>query len=180
MNIVICIKYVPDAQADLSFSESDNTTDRLGVDGLLSELDEYAIEAGLKLAESAAEETTVTVLTVGPDKAADAITISYAVRRTQWAGSGYCLQWTAVVAHCSPKPPTALCAQRSLQDRPRIDVCGGYTLHSAPVISCFHLGEHRYRALHRQLLPPPMPMAQPLLRNLLPPQMTQDQGCIQE
>jgi len=76
MNIVVCIKYVPDAQSELTFNASDNTTDRLGVEGLLSELDEYAIEAGLKLAEAAAggvAENTVTVLTVGPDKAADAI-----------------------------------------------------------------------------------------------------------
>ena len=73
MNIVVCVKYVPDAQSDPTFNESDNTTDRLGVDGLLSELDEYAIEAGLKLAESGTEESTVTVLTVGPGKAADAI-----------------------------------------------------------------------------------------------------------
>jgi len=75
MKIVVCVKYVPDAQSDRTFNESDNTTDRLGVDGLLSELDEYAIEAGLKLAESAAGsgESTVTVLTIGPDKAADAI-----------------------------------------------------------------------------------------------------------
>jgi electron transfer flavoprotein beta subunit len=75
MNIVVCVKYVPDAQSDPTFNESDSTTDRLGVDGLLSELDEYAIEAGLKLAESAegGEDSKVTVLTVGPDKAADAI-----------------------------------------------------------------------------------------------------------
>ena len=78
MNIVVCVKYVPDAQSDPTFNESDNTTDRLGVDGLLSELDEYAIEAALKLAESAAgseggEESKVTVLTVGPDKASDAV-----------------------------------------------------------------------------------------------------------
>jgi electron transfer flavoprotein beta subunit len=74
MNIVVCVKYVPDAQSDPTFSESDNTTDRLGVDGLLSELDEYAIEAGLKLVEAAGgDDSTVTVLTVGPDKAADAI-----------------------------------------------------------------------------------------------------------
>jgi len=76
MNIVVCIKYVPDAQSELTFNASDNTTDRLGVEGLLSELDEYAIEAGLKLAEAAdggVAENTVTVLTVGPDKAADAI-----------------------------------------------------------------------------------------------------------
>jgi electron transfer flavoprotein beta subunit len=77
MNIVVCVKHVPDATSDRTFNESDNTTDRVGVDGLLSELDEYAVEAGLKLAEVAAaggaEENTVTVLTVGPDKAADAI-----------------------------------------------------------------------------------------------------------
>ena len=76
MNIVVCIKYVPDAQSEVTFNASDNTTDRLGVEGLLSELDEYAIEAGLKLAEAAdggVAENTVTVLTVGPDKAADAI-----------------------------------------------------------------------------------------------------------
>ena len=77
MNIVVCIKYVPDAQSDRTFNESDNTTDRVGVDGLLSELDEYAVEAGLKLVEAAAgegaEESRVTVLTVGPDAAADAV-----------------------------------------------------------------------------------------------------------
>jgi len=67
---------VPDAQSERTFNESDNTTDRVGVDGLLSELDEYAVEAGLKLAESAdggAEDNIVTVLTVGPDRAAHAI-----------------------------------------------------------------------------------------------------------
>ncbi|RNI20854.1 electron transfer flavoprotein subunit beta/FixA family protein [Flexivirga caeni] len=70
MNIVVCVKYVPDAQGDRTFSE-DNTTDRANVDGLLSELDEYAVEAALKLAESG--EGEVTVVTVGPDRAADAI-----------------------------------------------------------------------------------------------------------
>ncbi len=79
MNIVVCVKHVPDAQSDRTFSASDNTTDRVGVDGLLSELDEYAVEAGLTLVESAsgesegADESRVTVLTVGPDRAADAI-----------------------------------------------------------------------------------------------------------
>jgi len=71
MNIVVCVKYVPDAQADRTFNASDNTTDRENVDGLLSELDEYAIEAALKLVE--AGEGEVTVVTVGPDQAADAI-----------------------------------------------------------------------------------------------------------
>jgi electron transfer flavoprotein beta subunit len=71
MNIVVCVKYVPDAQSDRTFNESDSTTDRVGVDGLLSELDEYAIEEALKIVE--AGEGEVTVLTVGPDQAADAV-----------------------------------------------------------------------------------------------------------
>jgi electron transfer flavoprotein beta subunit len=71
MNIVVCVKYVPDAQSDRTFNESDNTTDRVGVDGLLSELDEYAVEEALKIVE--AGEGEVTVVTIGPDQAADAL-----------------------------------------------------------------------------------------------------------
>ena len=71
MNIVVCVKHVPDAQAERTFNASDNTTDRENVDGLLSELDEYAVEEALKIVE--AGEGEVTVLTVGPDAAADAI-----------------------------------------------------------------------------------------------------------
>ena len=70
MNIVVCVKYVPDAQADPRFNSGDNTTDRAGVDGLLSELDEYAVEEALKIAEGS--EGKVTVLTVGPEQATDA------------------------------------------------------------------------------------------------------------
>jgi electron transfer flavoprotein beta subunit len=71
MKIVVCVKYVPDAQADRRFA-ADLSTDRDGVDGLLSELDEYAVEQALKIAE-ATEDTTVTVLTVGPASASDAV-----------------------------------------------------------------------------------------------------------
>ncbi len=73
MNIVVCVKYVPDATAEQRF-ESDNTVDRVGVDGLLSELDEYAVEQALQIKEKAGDaEVTVTALTVGPEKAVDAV-----------------------------------------------------------------------------------------------------------
>ena len=74
MNIVVCVKYVPDSTADQKF-ESDNTVDRVSVPGLLSELDEYAVEQSLQLKEKNAdpESVTVTALTVGPEQAADAI-----------------------------------------------------------------------------------------------------------
>ncbi|MGA8255081.1 MAG: electron transfer flavoprotein subunit beta/FixA family protein [Nocardioides sp.] len=68
------MKYVPDATGDRRF-ESDNTVDRVGVDGLLSELDEYAVEQALQIKEKSEnpEETKVIALTIGPDKAVDAV-----------------------------------------------------------------------------------------------------------
>ncbi len=71
MKIVVLVKHVPDATADRTFAESDNTTDRANVDGILSELDEYALEEALTIAESGDGE--VVVLTMGPERAADAV-----------------------------------------------------------------------------------------------------------
>lgn len=70
-NIVVLAKYVPDATSKRTFDPADNTVDRVGVDGLLSELDEHAIEESLKIVE--AGEGTVTVLTVGPEAASNAV-----------------------------------------------------------------------------------------------------------
>ncbi|GAB3661438.1 electron transfer flavoprotein subunit beta/FixA family protein [Streptomyces sparsus] len=71
LRIVVCVKYVPDATGDRHFSE-DLTTDRDAVDGLLSELDEYAVEQALQIAD-AADDAEITVLTVGPEDAKDAL-----------------------------------------------------------------------------------------------------------
>jgi electron transfer flavoprotein beta subunit len=71
MKIVVLVKHVPDAAADRTFSDGDHTTDRVSVDGLLSELDEYAIEEALKIAEPTDGE--VVVLTMGPEQAVDAV-----------------------------------------------------------------------------------------------------------
>jgi electron transfer flavoprotein beta subunit len=72
MNIVVCVKYVPDATGDRRF-ESDNTVDRDSVDGLLSELDEYAVEQALQIKEKLGDDTEVTAVTVGPEGAVDAV-----------------------------------------------------------------------------------------------------------
>ncbi|MFW6204091.1 MAG: electron transfer flavoprotein subunit beta/FixA family protein [Actinomycetota bacterium] len=70
MKIAVLVKYVPDATADRRFTD-DNTTDRVGVDGILSELDEHALEEALKVAE--AGDAEVVVVTMGPERAADAV-----------------------------------------------------------------------------------------------------------
>ncbi|MFG2658556.1 electron transfer flavoprotein subunit beta/FixA family protein [Streptomyces sp. NPDC048425] len=71
VNIVVCVKYVPDATGDRHFAD-DLTVDRDDVDGLLSELDEYAVEQALQIADEA-DDAEVTVLTVGPEDAKDAL-----------------------------------------------------------------------------------------------------------
>jgi electron transfer flavoprotein beta subunit len=74
MNIAVCVKYVPDATGDRHF-EDDKTVDRVGVDGLLSELDEYAVEQALQIKEKSEnpDDVTVTAVCVGPEQAVDAV-----------------------------------------------------------------------------------------------------------
>ncbi|MBT2388690.1 electron transfer flavoprotein subunit beta/FixA family protein [Streptomyces sp. ISL-1] len=72
LRIVVCVKYVPDATGDRHFAD-DLTVDRDDVDGLLSELDEYAVEQALQIAGDFDGDAEITVLTVGPEDAKDAL-----------------------------------------------------------------------------------------------------------
>ena len=71
LNIVVCIKQVPDTWSEKRLLPTDKTLDRASVDPVLNELDEYAIEEGLQLVE--AHGGTVTVLSMGPDKTAETL-----------------------------------------------------------------------------------------------------------
>lgn len=70
MKIVVCVKHVPDVQADRRFTD-DGLVDRSQGDGTLNELDENAVEAALALAEEHGGE--VVALTMGPADAEDAV-----------------------------------------------------------------------------------------------------------
>ena len=72
LRIVVCVKYVPDAGGERGFA-ADMTTERESSDGLLSELDEYGVEQALRIAEALEGDVEVTVVTVGPDDAKDAL-----------------------------------------------------------------------------------------------------------
>ncbi len=71
MNIVVCVKQVPDTWAEKKLNPSDNTLDRASVDAVVNELDEYAIEEALQLAEANGGE--VTVLSMGPERTTESI-----------------------------------------------------------------------------------------------------------
>ena len=68
MNIVVCVKRVPDTAAEKKLDENDFTLDRESVEAIMNPVDEYAVEEALKLKE-AAGEGQVTVLTMGPEPA---------------------------------------------------------------------------------------------------------------
>ena len=71
MKIVVCVKQVPDTWAEKTLQASDSTLDRDAADGVMNELDEYAIEESLKLVEANGGE--VVVLSMGPGQAADTV-----------------------------------------------------------------------------------------------------------
>ena len=72
LNIAVLVKYVPDAQFDRHLSGEHNTTDR--AESILSELDEYALEAALQLVEAhTGADHRITAITMGPPSAANAV-----------------------------------------------------------------------------------------------------------
>ncbi|NED97384.1 electron transfer flavoprotein subunit beta/FixA family protein [Phytoactinopolyspora alkaliphila] len=100
MKIVTLVKHVPDAAAERTFDGSDNTTDRTGVDGILSELDEYALEEALKISETAGD-TEVIAVTMGPQGALDA------VKRALQMGAGAAVHIVDDALHGSDAPATS-------------------------------------------------------------------------
>ncbi len=119
MNIVVCVKHVPDATADRRF-ESDNTVDRVGVDGLLSELDEYAVEQALQIKEKLGDDSEVTALCIGPEGAVDA------VRKALQMGADKGVIVTDEAIAGSDAPATSLVLAEAIKKigTPDLVVCG--------------------------------------------------------
>lgn len=71
MKIAVCVKQVPDTWAEKTLRPEDSTLDRESPDGVLNELDEYAVEEALQIAEAHGGE--VTVVSMGPARAAETV-----------------------------------------------------------------------------------------------------------
>ncbi|MFD5477632.1 electron transfer flavoprotein subunit beta/FixA family protein [Streptomyces hawaiiensis] len=71
VNIVVLVKQVPDTAAERTLSEADHTLDRESADLVLDEINERAAEEALVLKATLGAE--VTVVSMGPDSALDAI-----------------------------------------------------------------------------------------------------------
>ncbi|GIF71325.1 electron transfer flavoprotein subunit beta/FixA family protein [Asanoa siamensis] len=70
MNIVVLVKQVPDSGSERGLA-GDNTVERQSANNVINEMDEYAIEEALRI--QAAEGGEVTILTMGPERAAESI-----------------------------------------------------------------------------------------------------------
>ncbi len=70
MNIIVCIKQVPDT-AEVRINPETNTLIREGVPSIINPYDLHAIEAALQIKEKI--EAKVTVITMGPPQAEDAL-----------------------------------------------------------------------------------------------------------
>lgn len=72
MNIVVCVKQVPEPTGTNKINPNTLRITRQGVDVVLDPADEFGIEAALQLAE-ANPGSTVTVVSMGPSSATDAV-----------------------------------------------------------------------------------------------------------
>ncbi|MCZ8380447.1 electron transfer flavoprotein subunit beta/FixA family protein [Mycobacterium sp. CPCC 205372] len=72
-NIVVLIKQVPDTWSERKLSDGDYTLDREAADAVLDEINERAVEEALLIKERQGDDSTVTVLTAGPERATEAI-----------------------------------------------------------------------------------------------------------
>lgn len=72
MNILICIKQVPDTETRIKIGEDKKSIDPTDVNWILNPYDEYAVEEALQIKERLGD-TTVKVISVGPERTVSAI-----------------------------------------------------------------------------------------------------------
>ena len=72
MNILVCIKQVPDTETRIKIGEDKKSIDPTDVNWILNPYDEYAVEEALQIKEKLGD-TTVTVISVGSEQTVTAI-----------------------------------------------------------------------------------------------------------
>ena len=117
MKVVVLAKYVPDATGERTFA-SDGTVDRAASAGLLSELDEYAVEQALQIAEER-DDVEVLIMTLGGEEAGDAI------KRALQMGAGGAIHIIDDAVHGSDALATSLVLAEAIKKAgPDLVICG--------------------------------------------------------
>ncbi len=71
MNIVVCVKHVPDTESKIALGSDNCSWDPSGLEYILNPYDEYAVEEALKIKEEKGGE--VTILILGPENSTKTI-----------------------------------------------------------------------------------------------------------
>jgi electron transfer flavoprotein beta subunit len=95
MNIIVCIKQVPDTAATIKLDPSGKSISQENITYVLNPFDEYAVEEALLIKEKFGGE--VTLMTMGPDRAEEALRTGLAmgadkgihINDSQLAGTDY-------------------------------------------------------------------------------------------
>ena len=100
MDIAVLVKQVPDTWSDRKLTEPDWTLDRESADAVIDEIDTRGVETALQLTEEHGGE--VTVLTMGGDRATDALRKALAMGAHKASTST--TTDSPVPARCRPRP----------------------------------------------------------------------------
>jgi electron transfer flavoprotein beta subunit len=79
VKIIVVMKQVPDSEAKIKVKGDGSGIETDGIKYVMSPYDEYAVEEALRLKEKVGEGSTVTVVSVGPDRAVEAIRTALAM-----------------------------------------------------------------------------------------------------
>jgi electron transfer flavoprotein beta subunit len=106
MDIVVLVKQVPDSGSERTLRETDRTVERDSATLVINEMDEYAIEEALRLRD--AHGGTVTLLTMGPERATESI------RKALSMGPDAAVHVSDPALHGSCAPQTSLVIAKAL------------------------------------------------------------------
>lgn len=78
MNIIVCLKQVPDTETKVKVKQGDVKIDEEGVNFVVNPYDEFAVEEAIRIKERL-KEGTVTIVSLGPQRAVEAIRTALAM-----------------------------------------------------------------------------------------------------
>ena len=79
MKLVALIKNVPDTEAKIKINADGSDVETQGIKFVMNPYDEYAVEQALQTKEALKDETTVTVISLGPDRVVESLRIALAM-----------------------------------------------------------------------------------------------------
>jgi electron transfer flavoprotein beta subunit len=79
MKIGVLVKNVPDTETKIKLTPDRSAIDTQGVKYVMNPYDEYAVEAALRIREKLQDGTTVTVISLGPDRVVETLRTALAM-----------------------------------------------------------------------------------------------------